>query len=178
MKFLVYKKITDVSGNRINDTDFSVKDQKVIEFDENSCEREELIPAVIRRYSEITEIPDDAGCTIEVAVIEKDIAKIPIDPYKCIRDYPDDTSLVNVIDTLKGKTYPAVILAGTIPAGHVPTDSEILNLIFRGSKKHMEQSGRVGDLRVALPFDRIVIDLGSKSLTLPVTERFTVEYLK
>ena len=33
MKFLVYKKFTEISGNKINDTDFSVKDQKVIELD-------------------------------------------------------------------------------------------------------------------------------------------------
>lgn len=178
MKFLVYKKFTDVSGNKINDTDFSIRDQKVIEIDENFFERDELIPTAIKRYGEITEIPDDPGCTVEVAVIDKDIAKIPIDPYKCIRDYPDETPIVNVYDTLTGNSYPAVTLAGTIPAGHVPTDDEILKLAFRGSKRHMEESSHVASIQVALPFDRIVIDLGSKSLMLPVNERFEVEYLE
>ena len=112
-----------------------------------------------------------------VAVIDKDIANLKIDPYKCIRDYPNDTPIVNVIDTLTGITYPAAILVGTIPAGHVPTDEEILNYTFRGSKRHMDKSTKVKDMQVALPFDRIIIDLGSKSMMLPVNDRFEIEYL-
>lgn len=129
------------------------------------------------RYCEITEIPEVDNCTVKIAVIDKDIANLKIDPYKCIRDYPNDTPIVNVIDTLTGITYPAAILVGTIPAGHVPTDEEILNYTFRGSKRHMDKSTKVKDMQVALPFDRIIIDLGSKSMMLPVNDRFEIEYL-
>ena len=94
-----------------------------------------------------------------------------------VSDYPNDTPIVNVIDTLTGITYPAAILVGTIPAGHVPTDEEILNYTFRGSKRHMDKSTKVKDMQVALPFDRIIIDLGSKSMMLPVNDRFEIEYL-
>ena len=177
MKFLVYKKFTEISGNKINVTDFSVKDQKVIELDENDYSKEELVPTAMARYCEITEIPEVDNCTVKIAVIDKDIANLKIDPYKCIRDYPNDTPIVNVIDTLTGITYPAAILVGTIPAGHVPTDEEILNYTFRGSKRHMDKSTKVKDMQVALPFDRIIIDLGSKSMMLPVNDRFEIEYL-
>ena len=127
--------------------------------------------------NKITEIPEVDNCTVKIAVIDKDIANLKIDPYKCIRDYPNDTPIVNVIDTLTGITYPAAILVGTIPAGHVPTDEEILNYTFRGSKRHMDKSTKVKDMQVALPFDRIIIDLGSKSMMLPVNDRFEIEYL-
>lgn len=90
---------------------------------------------------------------------------------------PYNAVIVNVIDTLTGITYPAAILVGTIPAGHVPTDEEILNYTFRGSKRHMDKSTKVKDMQVALPFDRIIIDLGSKSMMLPVNDRFEIEYL-
>ena len=100
MKFLVYKKFTEISGNKINDTDFSVKDQKVIELDENQYSKEELVPTAMARYCEITEIPEVDNCTVKIAVIDKDIANLKIDPYKCIRDYPNDTPIVNVIDKM------------------------------------------------------------------------------
>lgn len=177
MKFLVYKKFTEISGNKINDTDFSVKDQKVIELDENQYSKEELVPAAMARYCEITDVPKVDNCKVNIAVIDKDLANIRIDPYKCERDYPNDTPVVNVVDTLTGKTYPAAILVGTIPAGHVPTDEEILNYTFRGSKRHMDKSTKVKDMQVALPFYRIIIDLGSKSMMLPVNDRFEIEYL-
>ena len=86
MKFLVYKKFTEISGNKINDTDFSVKDQKVIELDEDNYSKEELIPAAIARYCEITNVPKVDNCTVNIAVIDKDLANIKIDPYKCARD--------------------------------------------------------------------------------------------
>lgn len=52
MKFLVYKKFTEISGNKINDTDFSVKDQKVIELTKTSTPRknwfQQLWHAIVR----------------------------------------------------------------------------------------------------------------------------------
>ena len=86
MKFLVYKKFTEISGNKINDTDFSVKDQKVIELDENQYSKEELVPAAMARYCEITDVPKVDNCKVNIAVIDKDLANIRIDPYKCERD--------------------------------------------------------------------------------------------
>lgn len=41
----------------------------------------------------------------------------------------------------------------------------------------MDKSTKVKDMQVALPFDRIIIDLGSKSMMLPVNDRFEIEYL-
>lgn len=178
MKFLVLKKITDVSGNKINNTDFSVKDMKVIDLDDKLYAREDMERQAIETYREITNFTSTENCEIVCSAINKGVASLKIDTYYCKRVYPDSTRIVTVHDKLTGSTYPAVMLVGVIPAGHVPTDDEILNLYFRGDARRMELSDKLGVIKLAVPFDRISIDLGGKSMVIPVLDRFEIEYLE
>lgn len=178
MKFLVFKKITDVGENKINNTDFSIRDQKVIDLDPERYPGEDLKKRAILIYKDSTDMPIDEEYQILCSEINEGTAELELDTYYCKRIYPDSTPLVTVYDNVKGVTYPAVILIGTIPAGHVPTDQEILDFYFRGDESHMKRSTKIDAIQLAVPFDRISIDLGGKSMTLPVTDRFTIEYLE
>lgn len=178
MKFLVFKKITDVGENKINNTDFSVRDQKVIDLKPENYPGEDLREKAIQIYKESTKMPESGEYEILCSEIDRGVAELKLDTYYCKRVYADDTPLVTVYDNVKQVAYPAVILIGTIPANHVPTDQEILDFYFRGDENHMARSTKIDAIRLAIPYDRISIDLGGKSMTLPVTDRFTIEYLE
>lgn len=178
MKFLVFRKVTDNSGNKINNTDFSVKDMKVIDLDDKQYAREDMEKQAIETYKDLTSFTSTEDCEIVCSVINKGMANLQIDTYYCKRVYPDSTRIVTVHDKVKGSTYPAVMLAGVIPAGHIPTDDEILNLYFRGDIRRMERSDKLSVIKLAVPFDRLSIDLGGKSMVIPVLDRFEIEYLE
>lgn len=108
-----------------------------------------------------------------VTPIEGYNANILMATDKCKRIY-DSAKFITLFDVKNKTSHAGGVIVGTIPAGTVPTDEEILELYFRGNIDAMNKYDKLHIIKSAVPFDRVSIDFGTSNSVFPITENYKI----
>lgn len=109
--------------------------------------------------------------------------QMPVDIFKI--HYPKTAQGACIKDITTNTVYAGIIVA-TIPKGARPSEEEILEFYYRGNIEKYEKSiNEAKDdeqkrinlrrMREAIPYDRIVLDVGNKNMVFPMHSNYVLE---
>ena len=111
-------------------------------------------------------------------------ANLDLEAYSYKRVYPDEIECISVKDLKSGKIYQGFAI-DKIPAGEKPTEETILKCYYRGNvdaynsdyeraKEDVVLREKIRRWRIAIPWDRIVIDDNYSNVVIPLSSNFEI----
>lgn len=117
--------------------------------------------------------------------VDRGMVQLSIEVEKFKACYPEDVQVISVLDKKRGVHLTGFKVA-IIPAKVFPTQEDILEYYYRGNlvryksdlkkaETDPEVRKRLRILRQAMPWDRLVLDVGYKNDVIPMTDDFVIE---
>lgn len=163
MKFLCFKQVT-------NSTEIKMTDMRVIDVP-NDYSYEDQIKYAKDLYNSNFDVEENAD--LVVTPVKGCDAHVDVSVH-CVPRIYDSPKFVTIKDKKNNTSYPCGVLVATLPAYTEPTDKQILEYYFRGNEKLMEACDRMDSIRIAIPWDRVVIDFGENNAVFPMSDNFVM----
>lgn len=134
------------------------------------------------RYCAETQTEDTAELLCVPA--NNSLASLDLEVHSYRRVYPEEIECISIRDLKTGKIYQGYAI-DKIPAGEKPTEETILKCYYRGNvdaynsdyeraKEDAVLKDKIRRWRIAIPWDRIVLDDNYSNVVIPLSSNFEI----